>query len=370
VEALDNYYARKGMKDKQQKLVHDYVTAHGDSFLADQLLAAPATEHTPRLVNDAKQGLAEVFFTMANLFHGVRTPADEIATLRLALYLRPQFPAAQFLLADAYEIGQDYRAAIEAYKSIDPASPYFVRGRIRSVFDESELGHTSESLGKLDALATSSPHDIDALLAKGDILRQQKRYKEAADAYTAAAERIKTPLKQHWIIFFSRGACYERMGQWSRAEDDMKKALSLSPGEPDVLNYLGYSWLIMHHNLAEAKKMIEDAYEARPEDAHIIDSMGYALYVNGDFSSAQEYFEQALERTPNDPTVNDHLGDAYWQMGRKTEARYQWERALADNPDEETKQGLHRKLEKGLVLIRPLSPSAQSKPAQPAPEDE
>ena len=44
-----------------------------------------------------------------------------------------------------------------------------------------------------------------------------------------------------------------------------EKALSLSNDEPDVLNYLGYSWLTRHHNITEARKLIEKAYDQRPE---------------------------------------------------------------------------------------------------------
>jgi tetratricopeptide (TPR) repeat protein len=371
IEALANYYSRKGLEDKRRKLVEEYLSAHGDSFLADEILAEPMGEHPKPLVNDAREGLAEVFYTMANIFHGVRAPADEIAILHLALYLRPDFPAAEFLLASTYELGQDYPAAIATYKTIDKHSPYFVRGRIRSVYDESEMGDKPAALAKLDTIATENPQDIDALLAKGDILRAGNHFKEAVDAYNAASQRIKTPQKHHWIVYFSRGASYEGMGQWDKAEADMKKALALNPGEADVLNYLGYSWLTQHRNIAEARKMIEDAYDARPEDPHIIDSMGYALYAAGDFTSAQEYFEQALERTPNDPTVNDHLGDTYWQQGRKTEARYQWQRALADDPDADAKRELHKKLENGLALFHPLAAVEDKKlAAPPAPANE
>ncbi len=369
VEALANFYARNDNTGKRKQLVEDYLTAHGDSFLADEVLGESADAHAAPLVKDAKEGLAEVFYTMANIFHGVRAPADEIATLHLALYLRPDFPAAQFLAASAYELAGDYADAVTAYKGINEHSPYFMRGRIRGIYDESEIGNKAEALAKLDAIAAQLPHDVDALIAKGDMLRAQNHYKEAVGAYDEAAARANPPQRRHWVIFFSRGTCFERMGQWEKAEADMRKALVLQPGEPDVLNYLGYSFLTMHRNLTEAKKMIEEAYDARPEDPHIIDSMGYALYMTGDYTSAQEYFEQALERTPNDPTVNDHLGDTYWQQGRKTEARYQWERALSDEPDEETAKQLHTKLDKGLAAPLQAGAGDEKKPAKPAAQE-
>ncbi len=79
-------------------------------------------------------------------------------------------------------------------------------------------------------------------------------------------------------------------------------------------------------------KMIEKAVELRPEDGYIVDSLGWAHYRLGDYSSAVQYLEKAIELVPEDPTINDHLGDAYWQSGRPVEARYQWRRALQFGP--------------------------------------
>lgn len=353
VQALAGFYVRHDETQKYTTLVNGYLAAHGNSLLPKQLLQNMDKAKAAPLVKDAQEGIAETFYMVASLFHGVRAPADEVATLNFALYMRPDFPEAQFLIASAHEVAEDYTSAMEAYKAINKDSPYFVRGQIRSLYDESEIdggAHAEESLAKLTQMAAERPDDLDALLAKGDILRVKGRYKEAVETYTEAANRLSVPEKSNWVLYFSRGASYERLGNWDEAEKDMKKALELSPGEPDVLNYLGYSWLSKQRNIAEAKKMIEEAFDARPEDAHIIDSMGYALYVSGDFNSAQEYFQQALERTPDDPTVNDHLGDTYWQLGHKTEARFQWNKALAQEKDAATRQLLQQKLEKGIPL--------------------
>ena len=67
---------------------------------------------------------------------------------------------------------------------------------------------------------------------------------ECADTYGKAIATIRTPERPHWAIFFSRGICYERAKQWDKAEADLKKALELYPDQPQVLNYLGYSWMI------------------------------------------------------------------------------------------------------------------------------
>ena len=346
-EALANYYDRKNLIDKKQKFVDDYIAEHGESLFA--------SKYENPLVSNANEGVAESFYTIANIFHGVRSVEDEIITIKIALFLRPDFPAARFLLANAYELKTAYGQAISAYQNIDNTSPYFYRGRISSAYDENELGNKDKALVSLDKLAEEKPDEIMALLAKGDILRINANYKEAIASYSLAEKRIKTAQKQHWIVYFSRGVCYEQSGDYDKFEQDLKKALELSPNEADALNYLGYSWLTRHKNEAEAKKLIEQAYDINPEDAHIIDSMGYALYNDGNFESAVEYFEQALERIPDDPTTNEHLGDGYWQLGRKVEARNQWQHALDNSQDDNSKKSLKNKIDKGIEVIKPLN---------------
>lgn len=359
-EALANYYIRKGKKDKFSQFTTSYAATHGETIIDDEIYTA---KPPLPLVSNANEGIAEALYTVASIFHGIRSPSEEITTLRMALYLRPDFPAAGFLLGNAYELSHNFQNAIKSYKTIGSESPYYIQAQIMTAYDESELGDKDTALAHLDKIAASNPHNISALLAKGDILRTSNKFDQAIAAYDSAIARVKIIQKPDWIAYFSRGVCYDRINQFDKTEADMKRALEISPNEPDVLNYLGYSWLTKHHNVQQATKMIEEAYDERPEDAQIIDSMGYALYVGGDFTSAQEYFEQALERIPDDPTINEHLGDTYWQLGHKVEASYQWQRALDNKPDEENKKVLLKKLASGIAFITPST--AENKKPKP-----
>ena len=74
--------------------------------------------------------------------------------------------------------------------------------------------------------------------------------------------------------------------------------------------------------------MIAQALEYAMQDAHILDSMGWAHYRLGEYKEAVKYLETAVEKKPYDPVLNDHLGDVYWKNGRKNEAYFQWKRAL------------------------------------------
>ena len=155
---------------------------------------------------------------------------------------------------------------------------------------------------------------------------------------------MRSPSPTDWLAYYDRGICYERSRQWSKAEADFKHALKLSPDQPFVLNYLGYSWADMGQNLGEARDMIEKAVRRRPNDGAIVDSLGWVMLRQGETAAAVKTLERAVELEPQDPSINGHLGDAYWAAGRKLEATYQWQRALIFNPEPDDVAKLEAKL--------------------------
>jgi Tfp pilus assembly protein PilF len=104
-------------------------------------------------------------------------------------------------------------------------------------------------------------------------------------------------------VFFGRGIVLERTKQWPKAELDMKKALELSPDQPHVLNYLGYSWVDQGLHLDEGMKMLMQATALRPDDGAITDSVGWAFYRTGQFDKAVEWLERASEQKGDDATI-------------------------------------------------------------------
>src|SRR5213078_2154909 len=146
-----------------------------------------------------------------------------------------------------------------------------------------------------------------------------------------------------------RGICNERSKQWASAEGDFKRALELSPEQAHVLNYLGYSWIDQGVNLDEGMRMIRRAVEQRPDDGYIVDSLGWAYYRIHNYDEAVKQLERAVELKPEDPTINDHLGDAYWRVGRVLEARFQWSHARDLKPESEDLAKIESKLKSGLV---------------------
>ncbi|WP_204279961.1 hypothetical protein, partial [Serratia marcescens] len=64
--------------------------------------------------------------------------------------------------------------------------------------------------------------------------------------------------------------------QWDKAEPNFTKALELYPDQPQVQNYLGYSWIDMNIKLEQGLDLIKKAVASRPQDGYIVDSLGWA----------------------------------------------------------------------------------------------
>jgi len=210
---------------------------------------------------------------------------------------------------------------------------------------------TQTSREHFEEEAEAHPERRMVLVALGDMLRTEERFDAAADAYDRAIALFTQDAAEQWIVYFARGIAHEREDRWPLAEADFRKALELNPGQPSVLNYLGYSWIDMGENLDEALAMIEQAVAARPDSGHIVDSLGWGLYRLGRYEEAVVHMERAAELLPVDPIVNDHLGDVYWAVGRRTEARFQWHRALSFAPEPEDEARIRRKLDVGLDAV-------------------
>ncbi len=363
VEAFANFYARNGKAADAQRVFDAYAKANPSSTLLPGKITAG--EVPKPLVADARAGLAEVFFTTASLLFGDDGAQDTFLYLRIALELRPNLPPGQLMLANLHEQVEDYPQAIKIYDGIEPGSVFHRRAAVRKALNLEALGDKAKAVELLDAVAKQYPEDATALITKGDLLRDSEDYTGATAAYGVAITRSEPLKAADWPLLYARGISSERSGDWNAAEADFTRALTLSPNQPDVLNYLGYSWLVAGKNITKAREYLDIAVAARPNDGHIIDSVGWAHYLSGDFAGAVQMFERAIQVMPDDTTVNDHLGDAYWRAGRHTEAHYQWERALTFKPDKDAEAALRTKLDKGLPEFMPAS-AQKDKPASVA----
>jgi tetratricopeptide (TPR) repeat protein len=356
-------YARHAVNENNRKLARQTLKTHiaksAPHPLSEALLIDIESGKTPPLlVETPTDGLAEAFYGIGDALAGEGGLDMGIIFLQFALYVKPDFPLAYAALAEAYEGAKKYDLEMQAFDEIKQDSPLWLNVQIQKAFALNSLDRVDDAKALLEDLIAKQPKDVRPYDALGNILRSHERYGEAKDYYSRAIDLIGKPTKDNWALFYSRGVSNERLKDWPAAESDFKEALSLSPDETLVLNYLGYSWIDQGRNLKQAMDYIRKAVKLKPDDGYYVDSLGWAYFRLGNLQAAVETLERAVELKPDDPIINDHLGDAYWRVGRKLEAKYQWQQALTLKPEEDQIVSLKQKIASG------LSDTGETKSAQ------
>jgi tetratricopeptide (TPR) repeat protein len=309
-------------------------------------------------VPDAAAGIAETLFALAAFVRSQESGEFALLLARLALMVRPDHAAALLLVADVVDADDRHDVAAAVLARVPEGDALAPLARLRAAVLADRAERTDAALAAFDALAAAHPARPQPWARKGDVLRGRKRWAEAAVAYSEALARMPEPRAQRaWGVLYSRGMSLERSGDWRAAEADFLAALDLAPEQPYILNYLAYTWVDRGENLERGKAMLQRAVELAPNDGHIVDSLGWALFRLGDFAGAVTQLERAVELEPADAVINDHLGDAYWRVGRRAEARFQWQRALAAKPEAEEVPKIEAKLRDGMPDL-PRTPSA------------
>ena len=320
-----------------------------------------------RLVSTPAEGASEVLLNIGGaLNRGGGEPFVRLY-LQLALALNPTSDAVLLQLASVAEQREAPEEAIALYERIPASSPLKRAAELQLGLNLADLKRYDEAITHLRKLLDQDPDDMRAYLALGGVYAAKEDFKSAGLVYDQAAERLKSPDQSNWNIFYQRGIAYERQKQWPKAEPNFRKALELYPDQPQVMNYLGYSWVDMNMNLEEGLELIRKAVDLRPSDGYIVDSLGWAYYRLNRFEEAVVELERAVSLRPEDPTLNDHLGDAYWRVGRKLEATFQWKHARDLKPDPEMLLKIEAKLKDGLPPLE--GKTALEAPAKPVPVD-
>ena len=349
IEALARMQAKAGDLDKAATTASEGLELLPSHPPLVQFATLDASQKSAPLVKTAQQGTAEVFYNVGSAISRQGGLPFAQGYLQLARYLTPQSDQVLIALANTYSDQKKFVRANELFGEIVPESAYHKRAQLETGLNLNKMDQFPAAEKILSALFNDNPADGVIALSLGSVYSQQEDHGKAAGVYDRVIEAIGTPQDRDWIMFYRRGIAHERTKNWPQAEADFKKALELSPDQPDVLNYLGYSWIDQGTNLDEGLNMVKKAVELKPNSGFIIDSLGWAYYRLGRYDDAVAELTRALELMPSDPVVNDHLGDAFWMAGRKLEAVFQWKHALSHKPTPDDQVKIQQKLSTGLT---------------------
>jgi len=167
------------------------------------------------------------------------------------------------------------------------------------------------------------------LLKKKD-LNEARSYLENLSREILEKNSIK---EKSYYLFLSHS--YERLDLCERGILIAKEGLIHYPEDPDLILALA-SNLACLENYEEVLKLVEPLLERYPEDAYILNFVGYSLVeLERDLDRAEELLLKANELKPKDPYILDSLGWLYYKMKDYEKARYYLEEAFKNAFSEE-----------------------------------
>lgn len=165
-------------------------------------------------------------------------------------------------------------------------------------------------------------------LLRGELLQDQNRWQDAFDVYSIALDHFNNDIQ----LLYARSLAADKLRRLDLAEQDLSQILVQDPSNVLALNALGYSLSNHSNRYEEALIYIERALHLSPEDAAILDSMGWVKFRLGDYDEALSYLSEALDITW-DGEIAAHLGEVLWTMGETERAQEVIEEGLELAPD-------------------------------------
>ena len=295
--------------------------------------------------------LGEFLFLISNLYSSEDRFDKSNFYLSVSNYLNPKFVFNLSLVAENFFLNENYAKSKSVLKNFDKNKDFYYWFRIKK---EAQIISKTQSQKKALNYITSEFDSLKNINNKfiydiADFYKRSKEYRQAIKYYSLIINSLEDNNSIKANLLYRRGGSFERLKNYSRADQDLLLSLKIEPNDAYVLNYLAYSWLERDYKITEAIKMLEEAYEQEKNDPYIIDSIGWAYYLTDDFIKAEKFIKRAVELMPDDPIVNDHYGDILWKLNRKIQARYFWSMVLKMNDTEpDLIENIHSKLLYGL----------------------
>jgi tetratricopeptide (TPR) repeat protein len=319
------YYQRTHQPKLAAALVKDVLQADPTDLAAISLASAPAPhEPAPTL----QSGIGEVYYDMAELLLDGSHPDVALLFAQMGAYVTGDAPGLVFLRGSIENAQGRYRAAAADLGAVPAGYGFGFLAQAQAINNLQLADETAAALGKATALVKAYPKMAEPRIVLADLLRRDGDDASALPVYTAALGILRLDDPRRATVLFARGVVEDRLQQEPAAEADLQAAVSLTPHEPLVLNYLGYFWAERGRHLPEAETLLVEAHNLAPEDGSIADSLGWVMYRQQRFAEAAAMLETAVALRPGDSNINAHLGDAYWQLGEEHEAECQWRHAL------------------------------------------
>ena len=257
-------------------------------------------------------------------------PAEGYLKRLLTLDVRDQ-NTVRYYLGQVAEEQKQYPEALNWYREVTSGAQY-IPAQIRQAQVMSKEGDLDGARKFLHSVnASNNQQRVQLILAEAQLLREADRTKEAFALVGVALEK----LPDNTDLLYDYAMLAEKLDRMDILESSLRKVIKIKPDYAHAYNALGYSLADRSMRLPEARELVQKALSLSPDDAFIIDSMGWVEYRLGQPEEALKYLRKAYAGR-QDPEIAAHLGEVLWTVGQHAEAEKVWDDALAKAPHNET----------------------------------
>ncbi len=237
---------------------------------------------------------------------------------------------ANYYLGRISDSRKDYRQAIDRYTMVEEGDNFFdaqIRAaELYGLVDEIDKGR--ELIANLRSISGEQAIQVELVSAESRLLNSNDLHSESLQLLTDALEKYEDDA----TLLYARALVAERLDQREVFEADLTKVIAAQPENGYALNALGYFLADRNERLDEAEGYLDRAYKLMPDDAAIVDSLGWLYYRQSKFEKSIELLRKAHSLLP-DAEIAAHLGEVLWVSGDQDSATKVWEEALRDSPE-------------------------------------
>lgn len=237
---------------------------------------------------------------------------------------------AIYYLGRINESKKDLNKAVEWYQKV-VSGDFEFDAHLRAAKLLARMGKTPEATKELNDLKMTHQSEstlVRIYLTEASIYRGTQHFAEAMTVYNQALNKIPG----NNDLLYARAITSEKVGRVDILERDILQILKTEPDNAHALNALGFSLSHIPGRLEDAYKYIKKALSLAPDEAAIIDSMGWIEFKLGHTQKAETLLRKAFSML-EDSEIAAHLGEVLWTLGKQQEAKKIWVNVLKNEPE-------------------------------------